>query len=270
MTASDAELLRLLDAAMLEVYEKAKGESGYVANRFLQMLRRRGGLDCAHHLMQQPGVSPGFLRLKECGRLDLSVEAYVVLRPEFRSLFSQGEIAVARRRLAEHGFAGEFKEAEAADTPESRLAAAGLALPPAPKPVGHYVPAVRTGNLVFVSGQLPTKDGELMTQGHVGGEVTLEVAQACVRQAALNALAVVAAEAGGLSNVRRVVRLTGHVASAPGFRDQALVMNAASELMVLAFGDLGRHSRAALGAAELPLGAPVELEMIVEVAPSGR
>ena len=150
-------------------------------------------------------------------------------------------------------------------TPEEKLAELGFTLPPAPKPVGAYVPAVRTGNLVFVSGQLPMRDGALIATGHVGREVTLEVAQACARQAALNALAVVAAEIGGLAKVSRIVRITGHVASAPGFTDQARVLNAASELLAQAFGESGRHSRAALGAAELPLGAPVELEMIVEV-----
>lgn len=150
-------------------------------------------------------------------------------------------------------------------TPEERLRAMGLALPPAPKPVGVYVPAVRTGNLVYVSGQLPIKDGDLTVRGHVSGEVRLEDAQAAARQAALNALAVVAAEIGGLGKVRRVVRITGHVASSPGFTDQAKVLNAASELVGEVFGEAGRHSRAALGAAELPLGAPVELEMIVEV-----
>jgi len=150
-------------------------------------------------------------------------------------------------------------------TPEEKLAELGLALPPAPKPVGAYVPAVRTGNLVFVSGQLPMRDGQLLATGHVGREVTLEAAQLCARQAALNALAVVAAEIGGLAKVARIVRITGHVASAPGFTDQAKVLNAASELLAQVFGESGRHSRAALGAAELPLGAPVELEMIVEV-----
>ena len=149
--------------------------------------------------------------------------------------------------------------------PEEQLRALGLELPPAPKPVGAYVPAVRTGNLVFVSGQLPMKDGKLMATGHVGREVTLAEAQACARQAALNALAVVAAEIGGLAKVARIVRITGHVASAPRFTDQAKVLNAASELLAQVFGDAGRHSRAAVGTAELPLGAPVELEMIVEV-----
>jgi enamine deaminase RidA (YjgF/YER057c/UK114 family) len=150
-------------------------------------------------------------------------------------------------------------------TPEEQLHALGLELPPAPKPVGAYVPAVRTGNLVFISGQLPMKEGKLMATGHVGREVTLAEAQACARQAALNALAVVTAEIGGLAKVARIVRITGHVASAPGFTDQAKVLNAASELLAQVFGDAGRHSRAAVGAAELPLGAPVELEMIVEV-----
>ena len=150
-------------------------------------------------------------------------------------------------------------------TPEEKLRDLGLALPPPPQPVGDYVPAVRTGNLLFVSGQLPMKDGELLVQGHVGGEVSMDEAQACARQALLNALAAVAAEIGGLKNVARIVRLTGHIASAPGFRDQAKVLNAASELLGQVFGDAGRHSRAAVGAAELPLGAPVELELIVEV-----
>ena len=150
-------------------------------------------------------------------------------------------------------------------TPEEKLRDLGLMLPPPPQPVGDYVPAVRTGNLLFVSGQLPMKDGELLIQGHVGGEVSMDEARTCARQAVLNALAAVAAEIGGLKNVARIVRLTGHIASAPGFRDQAKVLNAASELLGQVFGPAGRHSRAAVGAAELPLGAPVELELIVEV-----
>jgi enamine deaminase RidA (YjgF/YER057c/UK114 family) len=151
-------------------------------------------------------------------------------------------------------------------TPEDKLRDLGLELPPAPKPVGAYVPAVRTGNLVFVSGQLPIRGGELVARGHVSGEVPVELAMACARQACLNALAVLAAETGGLSKVVRIVRLTGHVSSDRGFTDQAKVLNAASELLVQVFGDVGRHSRAAIGAADLPLGAPVELEMIVETA----
>lgn len=150
-------------------------------------------------------------------------------------------------------------------TPEEKLRDLGLALPPPPQPVGDYDLAVRSGNLLFVSGQLPTRGGELLIQGHVGGEVSIDEARMCARQAALNALAVVAAEIGGLKNVTRIVRLTGHIASAPGFRDQAKVLNAASELLGQVFGPAGRHSRAAVGAAELPLGAPVELELIAEV-----
>ena len=150
-------------------------------------------------------------------------------------------------------------------TPDDKLKALGLTLPPAPKPVGSYVAAVRTGNLLFVSGQLPMKDGQLMARGHVPADVSLEEAQACARQAALNALAVVAAEVGGLDKVARIVRIVGHVASSPGFIDQAKVVNGASDLLAEVFGDAGRHSRAALGSAELPLGAPIELEMIVEV-----
>jgi len=151
-------------------------------------------------------------------------------------------------------------------TPEDKLRDLGLELPPAPKPVGAYVPAVRTGNLVFVSGQLPIRGGELVARGHVSGEVPVELAQACARQACLNALAVLAAEIGGLEKVTRIVRLTGHISSDRGFTDQAKVLNAASDLLVQVFGDVGRHSSAAIGAADLPLGAPVELEMIVETA----
>jgi len=152
-------------------------------------------------------------------------------------------------------------------TPDENLNRLGLELPPVPEPVGSYVPAVRTGNLVFVSGQLPMRDGRLMATGKVGAGLPIEEAQACARRAALNALAVAAAEAGGLGRIARIVRLAGHVASTPGFTDQAKVMNAASDLMVEVFGDTGRHSRAALGAPVLPLDSPVELEMIVEVAP---
>ena len=152
--------------------------------------------------------------------------------------------------------------------PEAKLAAMGLALPPPPKPVGAYVPSVRSGNLVFVSGQLPMRDGKLIAKGRVGNEVALEEARQCARQAALNALAAVAAEIGGLKHVARIVRVTGYVASAPGFTEQAKVLNAASDLLAEVFGEAGRHSRAAVGAAELPLGAPVELELVIEcVAP---
>lgn len=158
--------------------------------------------------------------------------------------------------------------------PEQRLKELGHELPPAPEPVAAYVPAVRSGDLVFVSGQLPVEDGELVATGKVGGkggeagkegDLTVEEAQAAARRACLNALAVVRAEVGRLSKVRRVVRLVAHVNSAPGFTDQHLVANGASELLADVFGEAGRHSRLALGAPELPLDAPVELDLIVEV-----
>jgi enamine deaminase RidA (YjgF/YER057c/UK114 family) len=148
---------------------------------------------------------------------------------------------------------------------DDRLSELGWSLPPAAGPIGAYVPVVRTGNLLFVSGQLPLRDGKLRLTGHVGGAVSLEDAQEEMRQAALNALAIVRAELGSLEQVRRVVRLVGHVASVAGFTDQALVTNAASEVFLKLFGpERGSHARLALGAAALPKGAPVELEVIVE------
>lgn len=151
--------------------------------------------------------------------------------------------------------------------PEQRLKELGLDLPAAPEPVAAYIPAVRTGDLVFVSGQLPMVDGELSATGKVGdgGDLTVEEGQEAARQACLNALAVVRAEVGGLDRVRRVVRLVAHVNSAPGFTEQHLVANGASELLQDVLGEAGRHSRLALGAPELPLDAPVELDLIVEV-----
>jgi len=146
-----------------------------------------------------------------------------------------------------------------------RLAELDITLPPAPEPVGSYVPAVRTGSLVFTSGQLPMLDGELIATGKVASDVSLEQAAAAARQAALNALAVAADAAGGLDNIARIVRVNVFVASAAGFTDQAKVANGASDLLVDIFADAGRHTRCALGAAELPLNSPVELDIIVEV-----
>jgi enamine deaminase RidA (YjgF/YER057c/UK114 family) len=151
-------------------------------------------------------------------------------------------------------------------TPEDRLAALGLAVPAVPAPVAAYVPAVRTGDLVYTSGQLPMIDGSLARTGKVGAEVTAEDAQALARTAALNAIAAVRAEVGSLNAVRRVVKVVGYVASAPGFTGQPGVLNGASELLGAVFGDAGRHARSAVGVAELPLDAPVEVELIVEVA----
>ncbi|RSS78191.1 RidA family protein [Streptomyces sp. WAC06614] len=150
-------------------------------------------------------------------------------------------------------------------TPEDRLAAAGLKLPPAPEPVGVYVPAVRSGPYVHTSGQLPLVDGRLPRTGKVGAEVTPEQAEQLARQCALNALAAVASVAGDLSQVKRVVKIVGFVASAPDFTAQPTVVNGASELLLTAFADAGRHARSAVGVAALPLDAPVEIELLVEL-----
>jgi enamine deaminase RidA (YjgF/YER057c/UK114 family) len=145
------------------------------------------------------------------------------------------------------------------------LAAAGFTLPPAPAALGAYVPAVRAGSLVYTSGQLPLFDGSLVTSGLVGGEVTLEVARRCASRAALNALAA-ASTVCDLDRVTSVVKLTGYVASAPGFTAQPAVVDGASEVLLAAMGERGRHARAAVGVASLPLGAPVEIEIVLEVS----
>jgi enamine deaminase RidA (YjgF/YER057c/UK114 family) len=148
---------------------------------------------------------------------------------------------------------------------ETKLGAMGYELPPTPTPVAAYVPAVRTGNLVFVSGQVPREKGELKYQGYVGDDVTLWQAQAAARLCALNALAAVKSVAGSLDKVKRIVKLTGFVRSAKGFGDQPKVVDGASVFLGELFGDAGKHARAAVGVNELPLGVSVELEMIVEV-----
>ena len=150
-------------------------------------------------------------------------------------------------------------------TPEERVAELGLSIPEVPKPVAAYVPAVRTGQYVYTSGQLPMRDGQLMLTGKVGGEVTQEEAVECGRQCALNALAAVRAEVGELSAVKRIVKVVAFVASTPDFTGQPLVANGVSELLGEVFGDAGRHARSAVGVAVLPLHAPVEVELIVEV-----
>jgi enamine deaminase RidA (YjgF/YER057c/UK114 family) len=150
-------------------------------------------------------------------------------------------------------------------TPEERLAALGLTVPDVPAPVAAYIPAVRSGNHVFTSGQLPMQSGQLMATGKVGGQVSQDEAVACARQCALNALAAVRAETGSLSAVKRVVKVVVFVASTPDFTSQPLVANGVSELLGEVFGDLGRHARSAVGVPVLPLDAPVEVELIVEV-----
>lgn len=151
-------------------------------------------------------------------------------------------------------------------TPEDRLAALGLAVPEVAKPVAAYIPAVRSGDHVYTSGQLPMRDGQLMHTGKVGGEVTQEEAVACAQQCALNALAAIRAELGDLSAVTRVVKVVCFVASTPDFTGQPLVANGVSELLGEVFGDLGRHARSAVGVPVLPLDAPVEVELIVAVS----
>jgi len=150
-------------------------------------------------------------------------------------------------------------------TPEERLAELGLEVPEVAAPVAAYVPAVRSGNQIFTSGQLPMRAGELMANGVVGAGVTPEEAFACAQQCALNAIAAVKAEIGDLSQVKRVVKVVGFVASTPDFTGQPGVVNGASELLGKAFGDAGVHARSAVGVAALPLGAPVEVEILVEV-----
>jgi enamine deaminase RidA (YjgF/YER057c/UK114 family) len=150
-------------------------------------------------------------------------------------------------------------------TPEERLASLGLAVPEVVPPVAAYVPAVRSGNLVFTAGQLPMRSGQLVANGKVGGAVTPEQALECARQCALNALAAVRAEVP-LDRVARIVKLVVFVSSTPDFTGQPQVANGASELLGDVFGDAGRHVRSAVGVPVLPLDAPVELEMVVEVA----
>ncbi len=148
--------------------------------------------------------------------------------------------------------------------PRDRLAELGLALPGVAAPLAAYVPAVRSGDLVYTSGQLPMVDGSLARAGKVGGDVSPEEGKDLARTCALNALAAIDALVG-LESVTAVVKVVGFVASAEGFTGQPGVVNGASELLGAVFGDAGRHARSAVGVAELPLGAPVEVELIVAV-----
>ncbi|MGN6087841.1 MAG: RidA family protein [Actinomycetales bacterium] len=157
-------------------------------------------------------------------------------------------------------------DAAAGSRPSDRLAALGLELPPVATPVAAYVPAVRQGNLVHTSGQLPMVSGSLAATGKVGAGVSPEEAKGHARTCALNALAAAASVAGGLDAIARVVKVVGFVASAPDFTGQPQVVNGASELLGEVFGEAGQHARSAVGVAVLPLDAPVEVEIVVEVA----
>jgi enamine deaminase RidA (YjgF/YER057c/UK114 family) len=150
-------------------------------------------------------------------------------------------------------------------SPEERLASLGLTLPVVARPLAAYVPAVVSGGFVYTSGQLPFVDGQLPATGKVGAEVSVAEAAGLARTCALNALAAAASAVGSLSAIRRIVKVTGFVASAPDFTGQAQVINGASELLIEVFGEAGRHARSAVGMAVLPLDTPVEVELIAEL-----
>ena len=148
---------------------------------------------------------------------------------------------------------------------DEKLVELGITLPPAPKPVATYIPAVRAGDLLFLSGTGPFRDGRIAFAGKLGRDLTVEQGADAARLTLLNALAMVRQELGTLDRVVRIVRLTGHVASAEGFTQQPAVINGASDLLVQIFGEAGRHARLALGAAELPLNMCIEIELILQV-----
>ena len=151
-------------------------------------------------------------------------------------------------------------------SPEERLKASGIELPEAPKPLGSYVPFVRTGNLVFLSGVLPLVEGKLSRTGRVGEKVTVDEARDDAKQAAINALSVLKSHLGSLNRVRRCIKITGYVSSAQNFTGQAGVLNAASDFMFEVFGEMGKHARAAVGVNILPLNSPLEIEFIFGVS----
>ena len=149
---------------------------------------------------------------------------------------------------------------------EERLSELGIQIPDVPTPLGSYKPASVSGSLIFVSGQLPLSGGRLLFEGKVGSDVSVEEGMQAARVSSVNALAVMSKELGGLGRVKKIVKVTGYVASAPGFHNQANVINGASDLLYQVFGEAGRHARAAVGVAELPMNAPVEVELIAEIS----
>ena len=148
---------------------------------------------------------------------------------------------------------------------EDRLKALGLKLPEAPAPLGSYVPIIIAGNLVFLSGMLPLVGGKLLRQGKVGDTITLDDAREDAIAATINALSVLRAETGSLDKVKRCIKITGYIASAPDFTEQPKVLNAASDLIHEIWGEAGRHARAAVGVTVLPMNSPVEIDFIFEV-----
>lgn len=148
---------------------------------------------------------------------------------------------------------------------ENRLKQLGLTLPAPPKPVANYVPVIRVGDLLFLSGVLPSRDGQLIMTGKLGQNLSIEQGMEAAKAAVLNGLSIIRSEAGSLDRVKQIIKMVGYIASAPGFTDQPQVLNGASDLLVSVFGEAGRHARVAVGAAELPRGAPVEIELIIQV-----
>jgi len=148
---------------------------------------------------------------------------------------------------------------------EERLRELGIRLPPAPSPVASYIPVVVAGGFAFVSGAVPLEDGKLLWSGKLGAELGVEDGVQAARRCALQALSSLRVSLGSLDAIRRIVKLSVFVASADGFTDQPKVANGASDLLVEVFGEEGRHARAAVGVAELPLGAPVEVEVLAAV-----
>jgi len=148
---------------------------------------------------------------------------------------------------------------------EQRLNELGLTLPAPPKPVANYLPVVRVDNLLFLSGVLPSRDGQLVMTGKVGQNLSIEQGVEAARVAVLNGISIIRSTTGSLDQVKQIVKMVGYIASAPGFVDQPQVLNGASDLLVSLFGDAGRHARVAVGAAELPRHAPVEIDLIVQI-----
>jgi enamine deaminase RidA (YjgF/YER057c/UK114 family) len=150
-------------------------------------------------------------------------------------------------------------------SPEDKLKELGIELSEAPKPLGAYVPCVQTGNLIFLSGILPLKNGKLMKTGKVGEQIRVNEAREDARTAAVHALSILKAYLGSLNKVKRCVKITGYIASSPNFIDQPKVLNAASDFILEIFGEAGRHARAAIGVNVLPLNSPLEIEFIFEI-----
>ena len=150
-------------------------------------------------------------------------------------------------------------------TPEEKLSDIGVALPEPPTPLGAYVPVLRSGNLLFLSGLLPVREGRPVMAGKIGAEIDEKEGAELARVAAVNALSIIKGYLGELGKIKRCVKVTGYVAGAPGFTGHAAVLNGASEFLVQVFGDSGRHVRAAVGVASLPMDSPLEIEFLFEV-----